>query len=268
MIKIEITSFDKKKIKYFVYGNPMDPPIVFIHGHGADAEMWNLQIPFFNEHGFFCIIPEMRGHGASDPVEKFSIDNCARDISIILEHLSITKCHCVGVSMGGLITQAFITEYPEKCLSAVICDSFSEIANIKEYLNAKLAVWGFKLLKHLPNKWFVAQLEKSYNHPNDKLALMYLTQKFENPNYNQLLISRKGINKFKLQKELIHLKIPILVLAGDGFNGFLVKTSKKIVSKFKSAKLIILTDSKDPSNLIVPNMFNKIVLDFLKKYSC
>ena len=48
---------------------------------GADHEMWKPQLASFPTAGYFVIVPDLRGHGASDLPQTFRIADCARDES-------------------------------------------------------------------------------------------------------------------------------------------------------------------------------------------
>ena len=44
---MKIQTFDQLSLYYETYGDPQEPPIVLVHGIGADHEMWKPQIKSF-----------------------------------------------------------------------------------------------------------------------------------------------------------------------------------------------------------------------------
>lgn len=67
------------QINYETFDDKSAQPVVLVHGLGADHEMWSPQIARYPSKGFYLIVPDVRGHGRSSPVETFCIQDCATD---------------------------------------------------------------------------------------------------------------------------------------------------------------------------------------------
>jgi pimeloyl-ACP methyl ester carboxylesterase len=64
---------------------------------------------------FRTIVFDNRGTGRSDqPDEEYSIDGFAADAAALLDAIGIERAHVFGVSMGGMIAQAFALRYPAR----------------------------------------------------------------------------------------------------------------------------------------------------------
>lgn len=100
-------TFDGLDLWYETYGDPAGTPLALIHGIGADHDMWAPQIESLPGDGYYLIVPDLRGHGASGVPTTFRIAHCARDIYDLLGALDLPQAHLVGVSMGGMIAQQF-----------------------------------------------------------------------------------------------------------------------------------------------------------------
>lgn len=98
---------------YETHGDPTNPPILLIHGIGADHNMWKPQIDTLPQKGYFVIVPDLRGHGLSDIPETFLINDCAADMCALLDALHINRAHLVGVSMGGMVVQQLVANTPK-----------------------------------------------------------------------------------------------------------------------------------------------------------
>jgi pimeloyl-ACP methyl ester carboxylesterase len=97
---MHITSCDGTPIAYATFGNPAHPPLVLLHGLGGDHRMWEPQLACYPAHNLYVIAPDVRGHGQSSPVERFTVRDCARDVVALLDHLGIAQAHIAGVSMA------------------------------------------------------------------------------------------------------------------------------------------------------------------------
>lgn len=78
-------------------------PLVLLHGFSGSGGDW---VHVFDldelarEHRL--IVPDLRGHGRStNPSGMFTHRQCARDVSMLLNHLGIERFRAVGMSLGG-----------------------------------------------------------------------------------------------------------------------------------------------------------------------
>ncbi|MGM0446253.1 MAG: alpha/beta fold hydrolase [Bacillota bacterium] len=250
------------KINVKTYGEKENPAVIMLHGIGADHEMFLPQINEFKEEGFFLIVSDMRGHGKSSKVNKLSLDDFTYDIKEILKYFDIDKAIVIGVSMGGVIAQKFVVDYPEKVKKIIIVDSFGELSSLKEKMIGKFQVFGFKVFNYLP-KILGANLFASAYKGVSKNTEQYFREKSLKIDYDQLVLARKAINQIDIIEKLKKVEVDSLVIAGGKIE-VMVEASKKIAEGLNNSKLVIIEDSMDPSNLVFPDKFNKEVLKFIK----
>ena len=66
----------------------------------------------------------MRGHGGSDPVAgPYTMAQLADDVAAALDFLGIAKVQFVGLSIGGMLGQAFAIAHGQRLVSAMLCDT-------------------------------------------------------------------------------------------------------------------------------------------------
>ncbi len=89
-------------------------PLVLIHGYPLDRTTWN-EVASLLESDFDLVIPDFRGMGQSDAVDKtYTVTELASDIGSLLDHLKIQKAFVAGHSMGGYVALAFARAYPNR----------------------------------------------------------------------------------------------------------------------------------------------------------
>jgi pimeloyl-ACP methyl ester carboxylesterase len=104
-------------------------PVVFVHGGFAsfgrtllDPEeyQWGQWEQEFARR-FHFISYDRRGCGRSScPAAGYEIENQARDLAALLDHLALSSVHLIGSSAGGPIALAFAARYPERARSLVL----------------------------------------------------------------------------------------------------------------------------------------------------
>jgi pimeloyl-ACP methyl ester carboxylesterase len=92
--------------------------VVLLHSGYVDHRLWDDQIPALAaEHR--VIAPDVRGHGSSaNATRPF---RWADDLAALLRHLDAGPAVLVGLSMGGLIATDTVLEYPELVRAVVTC---------------------------------------------------------------------------------------------------------------------------------------------------
>ncbi len=97
-------------------------PLLLLNGWGGNLDSWSPEmIKLLSEH-HQVIMMDNRGTGrSSKPDEPYAIDMMAADAVGLLDELGVGPVHVMGFSMGGIITQAFGLNYPERTLSLTLC---------------------------------------------------------------------------------------------------------------------------------------------------
>lgn len=113
------TTIDNVKLHYEVTGD--GDPIVFIHGFPLSGAMW--QPTAERLAGWKCIIPDLRGHGHSEPSETVSIERFSDDIAALLDEIGETRPAVVcGLSMGGVIAFDMFRRHRDRTRALVLVD--------------------------------------------------------------------------------------------------------------------------------------------------
>ena len=122
-------------IEYTTEGNPSDPSLLLVMGLGGQLIAWPQGfVDGLTARGFFVIRYDNRdcGHStkfegtpdfvalfAGDPASApYLVEDMADDAAALLAELGIARTHVIGVSMGGMITQALVINHPDLFLSA------------------------------------------------------------------------------------------------------------------------------------------------------
>ena len=109
-----------RNIAYDLVGADNAPTVCITHSLASDGGSWAEQVPALLQAGFRVLRIDMRGHGGSDPVAgDYTMRALADDVAHVLGALAIARIHYIGLSIGGMIGQAFAIEHGTKLISAL-----------------------------------------------------------------------------------------------------------------------------------------------------
>jgi 3-oxoadipate enol-lactonase len=98
-------------------------PVLLVHGFPLSGEMWTPLATRLRSR-YRLIIPDLRGHGASEASETASMQRYAADLAQLLDHLDETRrVVVVGLSMGGYVAFEFVRRYPERVRALVLANT-------------------------------------------------------------------------------------------------------------------------------------------------
>lgn len=103
-----------------------DRTVVLVNGLADDLGTWADQVPDLVAAGYRVLTFDNRGVGASSkPAGPYSSDLLAADAKALVDLLGITDFHLMGVSMGGMIAQAYALAHPADLRSATFACTYA-----------------------------------------------------------------------------------------------------------------------------------------------
>jgi 3-oxoadipate enol-lactonase len=102
--------------------------LILLHAFPLAAEMWRSQLEAVPP-GWRLIAPDLRGFGQSpvgDPTLPATMEDHARDVVALLDHLRLDRVVVGGLSMGGYVAFALLRLAPERVAGLVLADTRPE----------------------------------------------------------------------------------------------------------------------------------------------
>jgi len=246
-------------------------PLVMIHGGGLDCHMWDDQFDVFASC-YRVIRYDARNHGRSPGVpQTFSHHE---DLHILMDRLNIKKSIVVGLSFGGYVAVDFALKYPER-VSALILVSpglTGYVFKSKAFLNYEEQ---YKKASEAENLEMIVEAflrgwtDGPYRNPSQVNPAV--RKKVQDMALRTLTNWNRESNEKRLQPPAIdrlsEIRVPTLAIVGSlDMPGIfeIVDLIKKNVPKSKKK---IIKDAAHMVNMEKPELFNRIVLDFLSKIS-
>jgi pimeloyl-ACP methyl ester carboxylesterase len=114
---------DGVQLSFEIHGTG-EPTILLIHGATGDAASYWSEIVTRLVDEFTIITYDQRGFGRSFVnVDRFDINELARDAALLLEHVELGPVTAVGISLGGLVAQQLAVDRPDLVARVVIAAS-------------------------------------------------------------------------------------------------------------------------------------------------
>lgn len=106
-VPVQFESLDGLTLKGDRYGDPANPPLIFLHGGGQTRHSWGDAAVAVARAGWYVINMDSRGHGESDwcPQTNYDVDAFVSDLKAVLNTLA-SKPVVVGASKGGIVALA------------------------------------------------------------------------------------------------------------------------------------------------------------------
>jgi len=93
-------------------------PVLFVHPINLQGACWE-RVADALEPARFSMMPDMRGHGASDPGGPYGLEHWSADLLAVMDHFDVERAHVVGGSLGGPLSVYLAAEVPERVASMV-----------------------------------------------------------------------------------------------------------------------------------------------------
>jgi pimeloyl-ACP methyl ester carboxylesterase len=103
------------------YGSPGGPVVVLLHGFPELGFSWRHQVGPLADAGYYVIVPDLRGFGASDAPpgpEAYAIDVLARDVLGVIDHADAERAIVIGHDWGAELAWKTAWLHPDR-VSAV-----------------------------------------------------------------------------------------------------------------------------------------------------
>jgi 3-oxoadipate enol-lactonase len=251
---------------YYDLAGPEDGPVVcFTHSLSSDSGMWAEQLPPLLAAGFRVLRVDMRGHGGSDPVAgDYTMDQLAGDVASVIEALGIGEVHYVGLSIGGMIGQAFAVNHGGKLKSLMLCDTLPATQpDAKTAWAPRMAAAGAAdslapLADGTMERWFTEAFKR-----RNPQRWTQIRDTIVGTTARGFLGCAAAILNFDFVSRLPALKIPTLVVCGADDQGTPPEGNKRIASLIPGARYEEIADARHLPNVEHPAVFNRIMMGWL-----
>ena len=265
------TTDDGVKLYYEEAGT--GAPVVFVHEFAADHRSWEMQMRHFGQR-YRCITFSARGYPPSDVPEKpesYSQIRATDDILAVIDHLKFDKAHVVGLSMGGFATLHFGLRHPTRALSLVVAgcgygaekDQQAKFKGEVEVVAKALLSEG---MQKFAERYAYGPTRVQFENKDPRGFAQFKKELGEHSALGsantQLGVQGHRPSLYDLVEGMRALTVPTLILTGDE-DWPCLTPSVMMKREIPSAALAVMPNCGHTINLEDPDLFNRIVGDFI-----
>ncbi|MBV8435632.1 MAG: alpha/beta fold hydrolase [Candidatus Eremiobacteraeota bacterium] len=234
------------------------PGLVFVHGVGSTAAIWDAQLRAFASD-FRCAAIELRGNGAlADPdPELITRAGFAVDVLAATRALGFERFTIVGCSLGGVVAFELWQRTPERIDAMVIVGSFAQYPKGEAYAASIIAA----LQETGDMRSFAKARATRLNLPPDRLEETIEQMACKSvPCYRA---STQATWTGDYRTVLASIDVPVAVLCGERDTIAPVALSREIADGIAGARLSLVEGAGHVANADAPERFNALLREFL-----
>lgn len=240
------------------------PAVVLLHSLATDATSWRLQMPVWSQH-LRIISVDLPGHGASteagaDP----ELEDYAAALATTLDALEVGRVTLVGLSLGGMVAQAFALHRPDRVRSLVLAHTSAQTSpTVREIWAARLAgltEQGMEGQVHgTLARWFTREFAATAPMTVDWIA--GLIRRTSPEGYVAAIHAIQGLDYLD---RLAQITMPVLVVAGAQDTAVPPTLASEMAERLPKGELHIIDRCAHLGNIEQAVLFTERVGLFLR----
>ena len=254
-----------RNICYDIIGPESGEVVAFSHSLAADYGMWAEQVAVLAHAGYRALRMDLRGHGGSGALPApYTIDQLADDVICVLDGLGVTRCHFVGLSIGGMIGQSLGLRHANRVHSLMLCDTQTQSpADAATRWGPRIeAVAKAHSLEPIADdtigRWLTADYKK--NHPGRWRQIRDTIAGCTPTGYTGCA---QAIANFNFTARLATVTTPTLVVCGTEDPSASPVESRRISGLFPQGSYDEFPGARHLPNVEQPEAFNRALLKWL-----
>jgi 3-oxoadipate enol-lactonase len=241
------------------------PALVFTNSLGTDLRVWDPLLPELAWRGRRLRF-DQRGHGLSDcPPGPYTIDNLADDLEALLDERGIGRTVLVGLSVGGMIAQAFAARRPERVAALVLCDTAHRIGSAEMWqtrIDALQAGGIESLAEPILERWFSARFRTG--RPAELALWRNMLTRTPLQGY---VATCAAIRDADLTEGAARLVMPTLCLVGSEDGATPPALVRELAALLPAAHFAEIPGAGHLPSVEAPAAMGRLIADFLKEHA-
>ncbi len=241
------------------------PTVVFSNSLGSTIEMWDGVVAALDGQ-FRLLRYDTQGHGRSGSRDQpTTIDDLANDLAGLLEALDIANAHIVGLSLGGMVAQAFALLHPARTAGLILMATAAHLPPPEFWMQRAATVLEAgpeAVVDTIVPRWFTPGFQE-----RDPAAVTRIRDFFiesERHGYGRCC---EAIADMDLRERIRAIDAPTLVVVGADDPVAPLAMGEDIRSRIPGAELVIIPDCAHLISVEQPAAAAMHIATFLERHA-
>jgi pimeloyl-ACP methyl ester carboxylesterase len=253
-----------------VESNPDEPlqpqALALLHGFPFNRSMWREQIQFLDARGVSVLAPDLRGLGENrfaGPVA--TMDDMARDVKALMDESLTKRAIICGLSMGCYVAFEFIHLFRSRVEALILCGpravgpDDAERRSREEQARRALHEGMDFAVESISRKLLAEQTVSQKPEVLECVRDMVL-----NTDPRGAAAAQRGMAMRRdYTGDLLTIDVPTLVIAGREDGVRTPEDGEFVRRGISGSKLVIVDHAGHLMNMEQPEVFNRMLVDFL-----
>lgn len=237
------------------YGNPANPPILFLHGIRLGGSIWSTHAHELSDE-FFVVAPDLPGHGALEDL-PFDVPTIDAFLAYIADTVVTRPPLVVGYSLGGYVAMRYATDLPDHTSGLLLTGASTNIVGYRRAAYAAAvhftARLPSRLLQSLMTVFFRLTLPR-------RVADVIIPFRFNQRVFEQSLRVAGGV---RYSDRLVTYGKPVLLVNGRW--DVLFRLDERRYAQAAGGRLIVMSGCDHVAPLRDPQRFCALVRAFARE---
>lgn len=242
-------------------------PVILLHGWNSSRKQWLHNLKALAPH-FRALAPDLPGFGDSEESEVFpyTLEGMASFLEELRRALHLPSFHLVGHSMGGCISLRYSTLHGNNLGKLVLVSTPTRTSSMgwRARLPGAEGVLSmtYRLRSEKVLKWMFYRA--LYKPEKQDLDFVRANIKAASRISRRVLVeTTRMVRKIDLEDDLRGVGVPVLVIFGDRDRSVSAAEVQRQRSLLPKPYIAVITASDHSPPYERPQIFNRLVLDFL-----
>jgi 3-oxoadipate enol-lactonase len=249
----------------FFHDEGTGPPVLLIHGVGADSSSWDEIAPSLAQR-FRVLRLDLRGHGRSGAIEGVcTLDDFVRDVLDVMDAAGAAKADVVGFSLGGLIAQGIALSHPGRVdrlalISAVAGRTEEERAKVRARLQVLRNEGIEAIMAAAQERWFTPEFVQAW--PDKVRSRMEQLRRNDPDSYKA---AYQVFSTSDLGERLHNIHHRTLIVTGEHDVGSSTRMARYMHDQISHSELRILPGLRHSVLAEAPEQVGSLLTQFLAR---
>ena len=245
------------KLWYWDTGGEGDA-IVLCHPGSQSSRIWEYQQPVFARAGYRVIAYSRRGQDRTARGPENDRGTTVGDLTNLLDFLGVDKVHLLGAAAGGMTAAAYAVAHPDRLHSLVLAGSI--VGPNEDEWRQMYGRLDMSAARECASTAFL-ELGPSYRAANPVGSARFVELE-HGATPNGRLMQPSGVDVTWQSME--QLRVPTLLLGGDADLYAPPSMQRLFAAHLPNSELVVLRETGHAPYWEQPELFNRLVLDFIE----